>query len=187
MRTNFTPRGIRVAIAVVAIAAAAFVFRSSVFALLFEPIGWLLWASYRLVASLDQGICWALVVLICSVLVIRLIPARMGAPEQTPAYESRWGSADRITYWEELASRAAESQEGRMAIQANLAALAVAVADGTKQPPPQRSQATGTGWRPALLGRLLAGRRRKADLRAIEEQLAWMESALEIRHEHSVG
>jgi len=187
MRTNFTPPGIRIAIAVVAIAAAAFVFRSSVFALLIEPIGWLLWAGYRLVASLDQGICWALVVLISSVLVIRLIPAGMGAPERTPAHESRWGSADRLAYWEGLARRGAESQEGRTAILASLAALVVAVADGTKQPPPQRSQATGTGWRLALLDCLLAGRRRQADLRTIEEQLAWMESALEIRHEHSVG
>lgn len=187
MRSNLTSRGRRITIAVVAVAIAAFVFRSEILTLLIEPIGWLLWAGWRLVASVDQGICWALIVLTCFVIVLRFLPPSMGAPEEpAPALESQGGRAGRLDYWEELATRAVQSQEGLTAFQASLDGLADAVAESTKQSPRQRPQATGAEWHQALLRHLLAGRRRRAELRAIEDRLSWMESALEIKHEDSV-
>ena len=187
MKLNLTSRGGRIGIAVVAVAIAAYVFRSTAVRLLVEPIGWLLWAGWRLVASVDQSICWTVVVLISAVLVVRLLPPRMGAPEDsTPTHETQWGRAGRLHHWEELAIRAAHSQEGRTAFRASLTALAADVAERTRRSPWRATQVTGTERHGALLSRLLAGRRRVMDLRAIEDQLLWMESALEIKHEDPI-
>ncbi|MGE5250910.1 MAG: hypothetical protein ACM3QS_11940 [Bacteroidota bacterium] len=185
MRLNITARQRRIAITVVLVGAAAFVFRSEVLAFIIEPIGWLLWAGWRLLASVDQGLCWASVVVISALLMLRLIPARMGPVEPpTSTRDSQWGSAARLDYWQELSRRSARSRQGREAFQASLAALTLAVADSTRLQPPRPASPAGHGLL-ALVTRLQAGGRRRAQLRAAEQQLAWMESAMEIKHERS--
>ncbi|HET6845967.1 MAG TPA: hypothetical protein VFH29_03990, partial [Anaerolineales bacterium] len=135
----------------------------------------------------DQGVCWAIVVLISAAFVLRLLPARLGAVRESPhSQESQWGRAGRLEHWQELADRAAQSQEGRMAFQANLTALADAVAESTKQSGRPAPPTIRKGWsRVPLLG-LLAGSRQLSELRALEDQLSSMESALEIKYEDSI-
>ena len=200
MSTGETRRSwIAPALAVTVLAAVVVAFRGTIVSLILEPLAWLLWAGWRLLASVDQQIWWVLVALACAVPVIRLFNSqlRLHDVDRPPeAWESSPGG--RVEHWISRAARLAESEAGRRALRADLESLAASVGETTRMslPPdltreraPARQASLATpphslAERAAaeLVG-LLPGYRRRADLQAIERILNWMEGALEIRHD----
>jgi hypothetical protein len=65
------------ALAVTILAAAVAAFWGPVVRLILEPLAWLLWAGWRLLASVDQEIWWVLIALACAAPVIRLFDAQL--------------------------------------------------------------------------------------------------------------
>src|SRR5574340_770302 len=151
---------------------------------IFEPMAWLAWAGWRVLAAVDQGVCWAILVVVCAALVFRLALVMPGSPDEEHA-QAAVGSAreDRLVHWQMLARRAESGAEGRREFLASLRLLASSVSELTRTHPP-RPAMDGTGGGPrAWLTGLLPGRRRISERAAIEELLAGMEAALEITDE----
>jgi hypothetical protein len=152
--------------------------------LVFEPMAWLLWAAWRIAASVDQRTYWGLLVLAGAALVIRLVPGQlwMGA-EQRATYVEWNGAGDRLRYWQEAARRSMNDYDARTALGASLASLARSVAESNRLPPPleanQRRYERGPDW----IHHMLPNIHRKAEVRRIEALLDWLEESLEIQDE----
>ncbi len=160
------------------------VLRSALVTFIIEPIAWLIWAGWRLLASVDRSVCWVLLVILCSVLLLRLIPLPAGPDDEQSARPPAGSpSASRLGHWEAVAASAKRGHEGTIVVLSTLRNLAGTVAEVTRKPPPV-SPRQGRHRRIISLARLLPGYRRRLDQRKIDELLAWMESALEITHEH---
>lgn len=155
---------------------------------IFEPMAWLFWAAWRVLTSLDQGICWAILVVICAALVMRLALVVSHSFSDVPAQPAAGRVAeDRLARWERLAAGLETRPESRAAFRASLEPLALSVAEMTRTPLPPAAP-DGPGSRPGTwLSRLLPGYRRRSDMRRIEDLLAALETALEIKHEPDSG
>jgi uncharacterized membrane protein len=174
------------ALAVTALAAGATVFRTFLFNTVFEPMAWFLWAGWRVMASVDRGICWGIVIIVCFVIVFRLVVAHARTEAQDHRVRERDElPGDRLSHWQAAATHAARPGDGVESFRASVEALALSVAEATKSRPPSlpaKRQLPGTAmW----IDRLLPGRRKRMDLRAIDELLTWMEAALEVKHERN--
>jgi len=169
-------------VAAIVIGAAAF--RSLLVPLVFEPMAWLIWAGWRVLASVDRGICWGLVVVVCSALVIRLISAHSAShDERRYGPESGEATGDRLSHWQAAAAHAARSGEGLAELRDSVDALARSVAEMTRSPLPGWASEKSSRGPLAWISRLLPTPRKRAHLRAIEARLTWMESALEVKHD----
>jgi hypothetical protein len=166
------------ALAVTIIAATVAAFSGPVVRLILEPLAWLLWAGWRLLASVDQEIWWVILSLVCAVPVIRLFDAQLRS--QDVGHSGNTAEPDpgaRVTHWMDRAAGMRRGDGGREALRADLESLAASVAETTKMRlPPELARDQGG----ALLRRL-PGFRRRADEQAIEGLLNWMEVAMEIR------
>jgi hypothetical protein len=192
MKARITSQPIRAAVAIVIIAAAAWIFRAFLLTFLIEPIGWLLWAGWRLVASVDRGLIWLIVIVACSLLIIRLVPPDVVGREVDHSETSPpWNPGDRIAHWRTWAARSVTDASGTSALRLTLETMAAAVAAATRTPLPTPLDARNHGPRRqsaiarlgAQISRMLPDHRRRRDARRIADLLNWMESALEIKHE----
>lgn len=184
MKERLGAHHMRTGTAIVVIAAAAWIFRGILVTFLIEPIGWLLWAGWRVLTSIDQGICWASLVVVCAALVIRFALAAAGPHGEMSAQPEEGGvGGDRLAHWQAAAARAEGGSEGRRAILASLEPLALSVSEMTRTRLPRPASEQSSGGAIAWLARRLPNHRRRAELRTIEELLAGMESALEITNE----
>jgi hypothetical protein len=190
------------ALAVTILAAVVAAFWGSIVSLILEPLAWLLWAGWRLLASVDQEVWWVILALACAVPVIRLFNSLLRLDDvhrSSDAVVSDRGG--RVEHWRSRAAGLAQGDGGRAAFRADLETLAASVAETTRtRLPPELSREPGGAKQASLTGtrgagaspagpglmRWLPGFRRRADEQAIEELLRWMETALEIRDdEHS--
>ena len=187
------------ALAVTVLAAVVAAFWGPVVRLILEPVAWLLWAGWRLLAAVDQEVWWVILALACAVPVIRLFDAQLrlhDAGRAGGAADS--GSSGRVEHWINRAAADAQGDGGREALRGDLESLAASVAEVTRMPLPSElgrerlsskqvsPRDAPAGWAAAASLRWLPGSRRRAGQQAIEGLLHWMEDALEIRDdEHS--
>ncbi len=176
-----------------------------------EPIASMLWAAWRVIASVHQAAWWTLLVILCIVLIVRVLLYERGNPA-TPDRDSQYETPARVERWQVLFRDAAQGS-GNEALRESLAALLTAVAEqeGRSSADPQRALAsTRFPWPPAarryllggvaersevpekhrlILARVLRwlrqtlGRSAASERTAIHELLEWMETAMEIRHD----
>jgi len=187
------------AVAVTVLAAVVAAFWTPVVRLILEPLAWLLWAGWRLLASVDQEIWWVILGLACAVPVIRLFDTQLRRHDLSRSADATGPVArGRVEYWANWAARVAQGNGGREELRGDIEALAASVAEITKTRLPAewdrehspakqvRPRATSARSAGAAILHLLPGFRRRADEQAIEKLLNWMEAALEIRDdEHS--
>jgi hypothetical protein len=187
------------ALIVTVLAAVVAVFWTPVVGLILEPLAWLLWAGWRVLASVDQEIWWVILAVACAVPIIRLFDTQLRLHDVSRSGETTdSGAGGRAEHWTNRAAGLAQGDGGREALRGDLESLAASVAEATRLPLPSglgREQASSKrpsarraapGWAGAGLLHWMPGARRRADRRAIEELLKWMEVALEIRDdEHS--
>ncbi len=168
---------------VIGIVVSIFLLRAWAMTLIIEPIAWLLWAGWRILASVDRGVLWVLLVVLCAVLLFRMVPLTGGPQDEGASrIRPRTDSLDRLDHWEAVVASADRSHEDRAALITILRELAGTVAAQTKMPPPPAAPAVRDGTASAL-ARLLPGFRRRLDLSEINRLLDWMESSLEIKDE----
>ncbi|HSL45329.1 MAG TPA: hypothetical protein VK897_17980 [Anaerolineales bacterium] len=68
-----------------------------------QPITLVFWAILRILNSVDQSIYWMLLIVVCSILVLRLIPTDTGGGTKG-AYQYTYRADSRIAYWQNLIS-----------------------------------------------------------------------------------
>lgn len=101
-------------------------FRSFFMANIIEPIAVLCWAVWRIISSVNQNIYWMILIVICSILVIRLIPSGK-AKLSNPAYYYRYMSPNRVEYWQKLIEESILGKEEGERFRVNLENLLMSV------------------------------------------------------------
>jgi hypothetical protein len=175
-------------------------FWGTVVRLILQPLAWLLWAGWRVLASVDPEIWWVIVALACAVPVIRLFDAQLRSQDESHSGDAvQPGPGGRLEHWIDRAAGMRRGDGGRELLRADLASLAASVAQTTRTPlapewshePSPAKQAspriTAADRAESALLQWLPGFRRRADEQAIARLLDWMEAALEIRDDEPSG
>ncbi len=173
---------------------------------LVRPVAISLWAIWRIIISVDQGVYWILLVALCALLMIRIFSASdhvaPAASDEQPARQR----PTRVEHWRSLFRSAARTDEGDVALRASLRSLLAATIRQAHRP-------VGTDVAEALAARHITlpprvrrylelddgsdlrrlrsfslrsllrqwlGRPPQQDSGTIDEVLHWMETALEI-------
>lgn len=122
-------------LALVLLAGLAVGFRSFFLRNLIEPVAFLFWAAWRIVASVNQNIYWMVLLVICAILLLRLVPAgEDGAPR--PAYNYRYESPNRVEYWQRLIEDARLGKDEMEQLRDSLKKLSKSVSAQGSQPEP---------------------------------------------------
>ena len=188
------------AASVAVLAAVVAAFWGPVVSLILQPLAWLLWAGWRVLASVDPEIWWVIVALACAVSVIRLFDAQLRQQDESHSGDAAQpGSGGRVEHWMDRAAGMRRSDGGREVLRADLVSLAASVAQTTRtalppewgrEPSPAKQlspRITAAERAGSALLRWLPGSRRRADEQAIARLLGWMEAALEITDDQQSG
>lgn len=76
-------------------------FRAFLMDYIIEPIALLFWAIWRIISSVDQNLYWIALIVICTILVMRLIPSEKDN-SSSPAYSYKYKPPNRVEYWQTL-------------------------------------------------------------------------------------
>lgn len=93
-------------IALGALAGLVLAFRSFLMANILEPIATLLWALWRMAASVDQNIYWVILIAVWLIFIIRLFPYRTEGT-LAPSYGYKYSRLAPIEQWRKLIGEAA--------------------------------------------------------------------------------
>lgn len=190
----------------------AIIFRTFLIANIFEPITVLVWAAWRSVSSVHQNIYWIILVLICSIPVIRLIPFRRNT--SVSAYRDGYSPINRVEDWLTLMKNASLGMAETEYLRDNLKRLLISVQQLERFPAmkldqiavqeaaslslavhrflfptKEKDKMPSNDFRLQLLFltpkwfRRWAGKVFQIDNSAIEETLIWMESRMEINND----
>lgn len=85
-------------------------FRAFLMANIIEPVAYLCWAIWRAVASVNQNIYWVILIIICSIIMIRFIPSGKDDPAGS-AYRYTYKSPNRVEFWNTLIQNAMLGKE----------------------------------------------------------------------------
>jgi len=100
-----------------------------------EPVAVLLWAAWRIVASVDQNVYWALLIVLCSMLMIRVFSSGNSSPP-SPEHPHKRESATRVERWQALFTEAARTDDSSAALRDNLGNLLVSIIGQVEQHAP---------------------------------------------------
>ena len=75
--------------------------RSFLMAYIVEPAALLLWLGWRIAASVDQQTYWIILIVFCTLLVVRFISTGKDAPSNS-AYNDTYRPPSRVEYWQSL-------------------------------------------------------------------------------------
>jgi hypothetical protein len=101
-------------------------FRSFLMANFIEPVAYLCWAIWRVVASVNQNIYWAILIVICSILMLRLLPTGKDNTAGS-AYHYTYTPPNRVEYWKTLLHKAELDQGEAENLRENLRRLLASV------------------------------------------------------------
>lgn len=111
----------------------ALVFRSFLMTYFIEPVALLVWVFWRIFSSLDQGIYWVVLIVICAILVARLLT--LGRQRTPPSrYSSTYEPADRVEHWRLLISNASLGRYESKFLRDSLKRLLIAVITADERP-----------------------------------------------------
>lgn len=121
-------------------------FQSFIMINIIEPITIMLWAFWRIISSVNQNIYWIILIICCSILVIRLFPAE-NSNILNPTYNYKHRSQSRVEYWQSLLINAMMDKDGIEYLRFNLKELLLCMIDQEQQSNPTSSEKV------ALLGK----------------------------------
>jgi hypothetical protein len=75
-----------------------------------QPIALMCWAIWRIIISVDQSVYWIVLIVVCSIPVLRLIP-RDNAHRPKAAYDYKYQTRNRVEYWKTLITDATLGKE----------------------------------------------------------------------------
>lgn len=176
-------------------------------AYLLTPVAAMLWAGWRVVASVDQRVYWLLLIVLCALLSLRVFASRE-QEQGTPSHGHSPKRPSRVQRWQELFQAAERSQKGEQALQASLRMLLASTIAQPGVPPTNDLSAALKARRislPAAVETYLAMEtktasgsalsrikhrmrrwfwgRRVGDDATIREAIRWMEEMMEIPHD----
>jgi hypothetical protein len=113
-------------------------FRSFLMVNIIEPVAYLCWAIWRAAASVNQNIYWGILIVICSILMIRLIPSEKdnAAGSAYHSYHYTYKSPNRVEYWNTLIQNAVLGKDEAEQLRENLKRLleSIIAQDGRSDP-----------------------------------------------------
>lgn len=118
---------IRLLILCLLIGGLLYLFRSFMITYIIGPIAMLVWALWRIVASVDQSIYWYLLLFIWAALAIRLIPFRRNTLPN-PAYKEAT-PRDRVEVWLSMLEESVQGAKETALLRDRLLALLAVVLD----------------------------------------------------------
>lgn len=101
-------------------------FRSFLLTNIIEPIALMCWAVWRIVSSVDQNALWIILIVFCSILVIRLVLSGKGTPPSS-AYPDLDSSPNRVEYWRTTIKDSALGKKESECLRDNLKELLITV------------------------------------------------------------
>ncbi len=186
----------------------AFAFPDVLSAYVVRPVTLSLWALWRIVASVHQGVYWILLIVLCSLLMLRVFSVH--EPGVAPAAQQHTARKQtRVEHWRGLFKQARHGREADEALRSSLRNLLGAslrqadrpvhlglneaiAAQHISLPPdvreflaldePDNAQRARHGSIAARIRRWLQRPGARDDI-VIEEVLRWMEAAMEISHD----
>lgn len=102
------------------------IFRSFLMTNLFEPAALLLWIFWRILSSIDQSLYWGTLIVLCTILVINLIPFGKRRHSRSK-YDYNYEPPDQVGYWLKLLSSDSLNSYENDYLRVNLWKLLVAV------------------------------------------------------------
>jgi hypothetical protein len=101
-------------------------FRSFIMINIIEPIAIMLWASWRIISSVNQNIYWIILIIFCSILMVRLIP--VGNDDSSNFGNNfKYSSQSRVEYWQSLISNALMGKDEFEYLRDNLKKLLISL------------------------------------------------------------
>ena len=184
-------------------------FRSYLLDYLIRPIALLAWGAWRTLLSVDQRFYWILLVIICGGLVFRLIPF-WSKQKVKQVYRYAYRPPSQLEYWQALFKDRLSMGNGRDQLRSSLRELAITLMAQDEKtepsnaemrinqkisllPPRMREYLFPPGQEDGIFTRNVQKRAwfRKIRIKKepkedilIDATLQWMESELEIDHEH---
>jgi len=187
-------------------------FRTYLVTNVFEPIAILLWASWRIVISVDQNIYWMILILFSSILMIRIAPFRRKTPGKV--YSEDRSPVNRVEDWLRLMKNASLGMDQTEYLRDSLKRLLLSIQQVERFHSMNLDEAVKTEvplLPPAVEHFLFSSKRKRTmffgdyrmrlffltpkwfrrwagtalqiDNTAIEETLSWMESVMEISND----
>lgn len=86
------------------------------------PLAAVLWATWRVIISIDQSVYWGALIVMYSIVMIRLLPRAHKSPS-TPGDHHRHEPRTQVEHWRALIENAALGHEQRAALRNRLRAL----------------------------------------------------------------
>jgi hypothetical protein len=102
---------------------------------LIEPIATLLWAAWRVITSVDQGIYWAALIAVYMILMILILPRASGG-QVNPAYRHRPAPRIQVERWQALLQGASVGDEEGALLRDNLLSLLASTLGQERPLPP---------------------------------------------------
>lgn len=123
-------------------------FRSFLMVNIIEPVAYLCWAIWRAAASVNQNIYWGILIVICSILMIRLIPSEKDDTVSS-AYHYAYKSPNRVEYWNSSIQNAVLGRDEAEHLRENLKRLLESViVQGGRSDPTELEKLIETGTIP---------------------------------------
>ncbi len=108
-------------------------FRSFLMDYIVKPVALLLWAVWRIIASVDQNVYWVALIVFCTVLIIRLIPS---GKDNSPglAYRDTYKPPNRVEYWQTLIANSVLGKNKSEYLRNNMKELYMTVISTVERP-----------------------------------------------------
>ncbi|MBC8504175.1 MAG: hypothetical protein ISR58_19600 [Anaerolineales bacterium] len=165
-----------------------------------EPVAILGWVVWRIIESVDQNIYWVLLIVLCSMLVVRFALIRMETFPSSAYLEPEMNPA-RLGHWQRLIKEAGFGKSERQVLEERLLQLlldSVGGQDDLKKVTPPRIQKliNSIGRKRSMVSQFLysifprwfrswVGKFVSPDYIMIDEILSFIETEMEIPHENS--
>jgi type IV secretory pathway VirB3-like protein len=108
-------------------------FRSFLMDYIVEPIALLFWAVWRIISSVDQNLYWIALIVICTLLVIRLIPSEKDN-SPSPAYIYKYKPPNRVEYWQTLIDESVRGKNKNEYLRYRMQELTMTILSQVEQP-----------------------------------------------------
>jgi hypothetical protein len=130
---NKTKKSLYLLLISLLIAGLVIVFRSFLMTTIIEPVALLIWLGWRILSSVDQGTYWIILILICTLLVIRLL-AFSKDEASISAYNDLYRPPSRLKFWKGLIEDSVLGKNENEQLRSKLKELSINLITRDRQP-----------------------------------------------------
>jgi len=127
------------------------IFRAFIFTNIVRPVALLFWALWRIVSRVHQNIYWAILIVLCLILILRILPTGQDTSFSS-IYNDRDKSLARVEHWQTLIKAAISGNDKNRLLSDSLRKLLISVISQDEQfNPTDLEKIISTGGTPISL------------------------------------